>query len=81
VTLVLDNARYQRCKLVQGVAEGLGIELRFLPAYSPYLNLIERLWRFVKKECLATRYHAAFADFQGAIQQCLDELPTKHRQE
>lgn len=34
------------------LAEELEIELLFLPAYSPNLNLIERLWKLVKKECL-----------------------------
>ena len=44
ITLVLDNARYQKCALVTGVAEALKIELLYLPSYSPNLNLIERLW-------------------------------------
>ena len=52
LTIVLDNARYQRCQLVSAKAEELGIELLFLPPYSPNLNLIERLWKFVKKEVL-----------------------------
>ena len=38
--------------LVQNCAEMLGIELLYLPAYSPHLNLIERFWKFVKKQCL-----------------------------
>jgi transposase len=38
--LVLDNARYQKCRVVMELAESLGIELLFLPAYSPNLNLI-----------------------------------------
>ena len=57
ITVVLDNARYQRCKLVQEWAERLGIELLFLPPYSPNLNLIERFWKFVKKHCLYSRYY------------------------
>ena len=57
LTLVLDNARYQRCAVVQQLAEVLRIELLFLPAYAPNLNLIERLWKFVKKECLSCRYY------------------------
>ena len=52
ITIVLDNARYQRCKLVMTKAEELGIELLFLPPYAPNLNLIERLWKFVKKDVL-----------------------------
>jgi transposase len=52
ITVVLDNARYQRCELVQALARQLGIRLLFLPSYSPNLNLIERLWRFVRKQSL-----------------------------
>jgi transposase len=48
LTLVLDNARYQICALVQTLARALNIERLYLPAYSPNLNLIERLWKFVK---------------------------------
>jgi transposase len=81
MTLVLDNARYQRCALVQGLAKELGIELLFLPSYSPNLNLIERLWKFVKKEVLNSRHHQDFKKFQEAIDNCLAELPTKHRQQ
>ncbi|MCR5814511.1 MAG: transposase, partial [Desulfovibrio sp.] len=46
--VVLDNTRYQRCAIVQKVAEKLKIKLVFLPPYSPNLNLIERFWKFVK---------------------------------
>lgn len=74
VTVVLDNARYQRCAFVQSVAAQLGIELLFLPPYSPNLNLIERLWKFVKKQCLYSRYYAKFAEFKQAITACLTNL-------
>lgn len=79
LTLVMDNARYQRCKLVQELAGQLGIELLFLPGYSPNLNIIERLWKFVKKEVLSCRYHEDFARFRGAIVECLDQVDGKHK--
>jgi transposase len=79
LTLVLDNARYQRCALVQQLAQELRIELLFLPAYSPNLNLIERLWKFVKKECLSCRYYEDFAGFKAAIAECLDGVEGKHK--
>jgi transposase len=79
ITLVLDNARYQRCALVQDLAKQLSIELLFLPSYSPNLNLIERLWKFVKKAVLNSRHHQDFKKFQEAIDGCLEELPTKHK--
>ena len=49
VTVVLDNARYQRNKVVQGLAAELSITLLYLPSYSPNLNLIERLRGFAKR--------------------------------
>lgn len=78
VTLVLDNARYQRNALVMGLAEQLGITLLFLPSYSPNLNLIERLWKFTKRRALYGRYHPTFADFQAAIEQTLADIPHQH---
>jgi transposase len=78
VTLVLDNARYQRNAVVQGLAAELGIVLLFLPSYSPNLNLIERLWRFTKRKAAYGRYHPTFADFRAAIQDVLDRVPTTH---
>ena len=79
ITLVLDNAAYQRCQLVRDVARELNIELLFLPSYSPNLNLIERLWKFVRKQALNSRHHTNFADFQAAIDTCLDQLNTTHK--
>jgi len=78
ITLVLDNARYQRNAVVQALASQLGIALLFLPSYSPNLNLIERLWKFIKRRALYGRYHPTFAEFQAAIQETLDGLPTTH---
>jgi transposase len=78
ITLVLDNARYQRNAVVQSLAEELGIGLLFLPSYSPNLNLIERLWKFIKRRSLYGRYHPTFADFRAAIQETLDGLPSTY---
>jgi transposase len=78
ITLVLDNARYQRNALVIRLARELGIELLFLPSYSPNLNLIERLWRFVKREAAYGKYHPTFAEFRATIEDVLDCLPTTH---
>jgi transposase len=81
ITLVLDNARYQKCAVVQALAESLKIELLYLPGYSPNLNLIERLWRFLRKESLDSTYYEDFAQFTTAIDRCLDDLPTVHKGE
>ena len=77
ITLILDNAKYQKCKLVQERALELGIELLFLPPYSPNLNLIERLWKFTKNECLNCRYYGSFAEFRESISSFLDNLDSQ----
>ena len=79
ITLFVDNARYQKCALVQAVAASLNIELCYLPAYSPNLNLIERVWKFVKKQSLYSKYYTDFAAFKTAIETCLREMPTTHK--
>ncbi len=70
IYVFLDNARYQKCSLVTTRAKELGINLVFLPPYSPNLNLIERLWKYVKKE-LRCSYFDNFNDFRGEIDRIL----------
>ena len=79
VTLILDNARYQHGQLVQDLAESLNMEILYLPPYSPNLNLIERMWKFVKKACLYSKYYADFAAFKAAISNCLNQTHTTHK--
>ncbi len=71
VYIVLDNARYQKCDAVRNRAEELGITLQYIPPYSPNLNLIERLWKFVKGE-LRSKYYDNFNDFQNSIDAIID---------
>jgi transposase len=63
----MDNAKYQRCKMVQEYAASKNIEILFLPLYSPNLNIIERLWKLVKTECLRNKYFPDLATFQASI--------------
>ena len=81
ITLILDNARYQKCLIVQELAEFFNIELLYLTPYSPNLNLIERLWKFVKKQCLYSKYYSDFGLFKNAIIDCLNQTHTTHKQD
>ena len=65
--------------VVQNHAAALGIELLYLPSFSPHLNLIERLWRFVRKECLYSHYYATFPEFRAALETCLATAHREHR--
>jgi len=66
VHIILDNARYQKSKVVVDLAAELGIELHYIPPYSPNLNLIERLWKHTKNR-LRSKYYDKFDDFKNTI--------------
>jgi len=80
ICIVLDNARYQRAYRVQQKAKDLRIELIYLPAYCPNLNLIERLWRFFKKKVMKNKYYENFAEFENAIVQFFINFSDNHNQ-
>lgn len=67
IYVVLDNAAYQRCKKVKSFAAELNINLIFLPPYSPNLNLIERLWKFLRRKVVANKYYTSFQCFFDSI--------------
>ena len=65
---------------VRDHAKELGIELWYLPSYSPHLNLIERLEKFVRNECLYSKYYETFDDFKKAISDCHHTANTKKKE-
>lgn len=77
--IYLDNARYHHAVVLKAwIAQvkqerGVVFDLKHLPAYSPNLNLIERLWKFLRKEALQ-KWHATFEDMQQAVAEVLDHL-------
>jgi transposase len=74
IIVILDNAPYQHAKLVKRAARRLEITLLYLPAYSPNLNLIERLWKFTKAKVLKNKYYATFKQFEQALRNFLNTL-------
>lgn len=66
IFVILDNARYHYSREVTQWLEGKKIRLVFLPAYSPELNLIERVWKFFKKQVLYNQYYASLKEFRTA---------------
>ncbi|MDR0703680.1 MAG: transposase [Planctomycetaceae bacterium] len=65
IPLFVDNAAYDKSRLVKKwLKKHKNIRLHFLPAYSPNLNLIERLWGFFKKTILYNKSIEKFSDFQ-----------------
>jgi transposase len=80
---IADNARYYRAKIVTEYLETSKIQLIFLPPYSPNLNLIERLWKFLRKKVMYHKYYETFEEFKNTyfeffenLEQYKDELST-----
>lgn len=67
IYVFLDNARYNYNKEVSRKAKEINIKLKFLPPYCPNLNLIERLWKFLKKTVRKNHYYKTFGEFKKAI--------------
>lgn len=80
ISIICDNARYQHCNLVIEHAKSLNINMIFLPAYSPNLNIIERLWKFTKKEVLYAKYYETPLLFHNAITDFMDNINNNHIQ-
>ena len=67
IHLILDNAAYYKNKDVAKFLETSRINAIYLPPYSPNLNLIERLWKFMRKKVINNKYYEKFALFKKSI--------------
>jgi transposase len=66
IHFLVDRASYYTAKWLRKQLEGSKIMLHFLPSYSPNLNVIERLWKFFKREIVYNQYYEKFEDFVSA---------------
>jgi transposase len=80
LNLVLDNAGYYNTKRVKLYAKSLGITLMYLPAYSPNLNLIERLWGFMQRDILYNHYYSTFDEFKKVCMDFFRQLPKRKKE-
>ena len=78
IYLVLDNAPYNKSSPVRDLAKELGIRIVYLPTYSPNLNPIERLWKYMKRKVMANRYFPDVETFQRELMLFLRGI-RKHR--
>lgn len=74
VHVFCDNASYYRNKAVQEYLKSSKIRLHFLPPYSPNLNPIERLWKWMKERVIYNTYYKTFKEFKDAVFGFFEEL-------
>lgn len=74
IYVISDNARYYRNKELTEWVKTTRITPVFLPAYSPNLNLIERLWKFMRKKIINTNFYRKKEEFRQAVLSFFDNI-------
>ena len=74
ITVICDNARYYKCKKVEEWLRTHRVDVVYLPPYSPNLNLIERLWKYLRQTVLDTTYYETLDAFRKAITRFFDNV-------
>lgn len=76
IHIFCDNAPYYRNKTVQQHLKSSRVKLHFLPPYSPNLNPIERLWKWMKERVIYNAYYEHFDEFKAAVMGFFSVLST-----
>jgi hypothetical protein len=74
VVVIWDNAPCHRAGAVKAEAARLGIELVYLPGYSPDLNPIERLWGWLRQDVTRGHCHESVAELTAACQRFIADI-------
>ena len=67
IHIILDQSGYHRSQLVRDKALEQNMILHYLPAYSPNLNSIERVWMVMNEECRNNIFFSSAKMFRDAI--------------
>lgn len=81
IYIILDNARYYHSIIVKDfLKEHPRIILKFLPPYSPNLNIIERLWKILKKKVVYNKFYLKFNEFREKVIEFLENHSWKNEE-
>lgn len=69
IFMILDNARWHHAKVLQPFLDKIKdrFELLFLPAYSPDLNPMERVWKFVRRRVTHNTYFGSLKELRETL--------------
>jgi hypothetical protein len=80
MTVVMDTAQCQRSRMVMEITAEFDLERPHLPAYSPNLHLIGRVWRLVKAPCFLDKHLRNFTLFTCVLEEFRDSLNGNYRE-
>ena len=69
IRIFTDNASYFKKLMTDNLIEDERIEIIWLPTYAPNLNLIERLWKFMKKKVLKNKFYGTAKGFREKVEE------------
>jgi transposase len=76
IVMVLDNARIHHAKLLKPFLRknSQRLTLIFLPPYSPNLNLLERIWKWLKESVISNRFHSSKEEIRASVVSFLEYI-------
>ncbi|GIP34571.1 hypothetical protein J2TS4_37810 [Paenibacillus sp. J2TS4] len=78
IVMILDNARIHHAKLLQPFLEELNgrLELIFLPPYSPQLNIVEGLWKWLKSDIINNVFYHTVKEIRQNVRTFMEQIMT-----
>ena len=71
--IILDQSGYHRSDILKKTAKALNIKLHYLPAYSPNLNPIERLWKVMNEHVRNNKFFGSAKEFRKKVYDFFEE--------
>ena len=76
IVMILDNSRIHHAILLEPFLKENSdrLQLKFLPPYSPKMNLIEGLWGWLKSEVINNVFFASVREIRKAVRGFIDSI-------
>ena len=75
ITMILDNARIHHAKLLEPfLEENKRLTLVFLPPYSPQLNIVEGLWKWLKADVVNNVFYHTVAEIRNNVHSFMNRV-------
>ncbi len=76
IVMILDNARIHHAKLLEPFLKEMEgrFKLLFLPPYSPELNVVEGLWKWLKSDVINNVFYDSVKEIRKNVQAFMENI-------